>query len=111
MEDIPFPDAFRALGGTYAEESPKAARMRAAAARREKERKADAEAKYRRWKKDRLGEVCRLLRLLDGIIPGYEPFSNEWAAAVRMREQNRYKYAVLASGSREEQEKMRALNE
>ncbi len=111
MEDIPFPEAFRSLGGTYGQESPRTARIRAAAARREKARRAEAETRFQGWKKKRLGEVCRLLRLLDAMIPGYAPLSDEWQAAIRMREGNQYKYDVLASGTRAEQEEMRALDE
>lgn len=111
MEDITFSEAFRSLGGTYEMESPKAARIRKAGACKEKARRMEEEMRFQRWRADRLGEVCRLLRLLDEVMPGYVPYSGEWEAAVQMREENRYKYDVLASGTRAEQEEMRALDE
>lgn len=111
MEDIPFPEAFRLLGGTYQQESPKAARIRKAGAKREKARRTLEETQFQRWRINRLGEACHLLRLLEAAIPGYMPFSDEWEAAIRMREENCYKYTVLASGTRAEQEEMRALDE
>lgn len=111
MDGITFPEAFRSLGGTYGVESPKAARIRKAGAWKEKARRMEEEMRFQRWRADRLGEACRLLRLLDEAIPGYEPFSVEWEAAIQMREANRYKYDVLASGTRAEQEEMRALDE
>lgn len=111
MEDITFPEAFRSLGGTYGVENPKAARIRKAVAWKEKVRHMEDEMMFQRWRADRLGEVCRLLRLLDEAIPGYVQYSGEWEAAIQMREANRYKYDVLASGTRAEQEEMRALDE
>lgn len=111
MENITFPEAFRSLGGTYGVESPKAARIRKLTARKEKARRKEEEMRFQRWRADRLGEVCRLLRLLDEAIPGYVQYSGEWEAAIQMREANRYKYDVLASGTRAEQEEMRALDE
>lgn len=111
MDGITFPEAFRSLGGTYGVESPKAARIRKAGALKEKARRLEGEKRFQRWRAGRLGGVCRLLRLLDEAIPGYVPYSGEWEAAIQMREVNRYKYDVLASGTRAEQEGMRSLDE
>lgn len=111
MEDVTFQEAFRSLGGSYSLREKKLARMREAEVRRERERKAAEELRFLRWRRERLEQVCRLLRMLDVLIPGCRPFSGEWEAAVRMREENRYKYAVLAFGTRQEQEEMRALDE
>ena len=63
------------------------------------------------WRKMRLFQVCRLLRLLDQLIPLYPPFSDEQCVAVEMMIQNERKYQVLASGTREEQEEMRRQDE
>lgn len=111
MEDIAFPEAFRFLGGTYRIESPKEARIRKARAWKDKARRMEEEVRFRRWRAGRLGEVCRILRLLDEVMLGYAVYSSEWEAAMQMREANRYKYDVLASGTRAEQEEMRALDE
>jgi len=63
------------------------------------------------WRKTRLFQVCRLLRLLDQLIPLYPPFSDERCVAVEMMIQNERKYQVLTNGIREEQEEMRQQNE
>lgn len=111
MEDVSFADAFCSLGGTYQKESRRTVRMRAVAMQREKALKKEAEAQFQKWRRKRLDEVCRLLRLLDAVIPEYIPYSDEWAVAIEMRETNNYKYAILASGTRADQEEMRSLNE
>lgn len=111
MEDVDFKEAFYSLGGTYPETSRKSAAIRRAEFKR-KRAQIEAENKaFMAWWKKRFYQVCRLLRLLDQLIPQYEPFSTEWCAAVEMMVQNEYKYQVLANGTREEQEGMRRQDE
>lgn len=111
MEQVSFLEAFRILGGTYIKESPIAARMRAASAVKQREARDRGERKFRAWRKKRLNEVCIHLRLLEQILPSLTPLSATWAVAVDMREVARYKYMILASGTKEEQERMMELDE
>jgi len=111
MEERPFSEAFRLLGGTYRPGNRKALQARRAQFLREKQEKEDADRQFLSWRSGRLGEVCRSLRMLDKLLPEMEPFTEEWAVAVSLRESNRYKYITLAFGDRKEQEDMRELDE
>lgn len=53
------------------------------------------------------GRSLPTLRMLDRLIPGMEPYSEVWEAAVSLRERNRYYYEILAFGTKQEQEEMR----
>lgn len=111
MEDVSFKEAFLLLGGTYQPESRKTLQMKRVKFQREKAMRERHERQFAEWHKTRLGEVCRILRLLDDMIPRMIPFTDEWEVAVSMRELNRYRYEVLAFGTRQEQDEMRELNE
>ena len=52
-----------------------------------------------------------MIRRRQFIIENMEPFTDEWEAAMNMRQDNWYKYLILAFGTREEQEDMRELDE
>lgn len=111
MEDVSFKEAFHILGGTYQKGNRIASQMRREQFRKEKEAREEAERQLRRWQMKRLGEVCSVLRTLDLFLPGLEPFSDDWSAAISMREKNRYKYIILTSGTKQELEEMRRLDE
>lgn len=111
IEGISFKEAFRSLGGTYQPCCRIASQRRRNQIKREREEQYEAERKRTAWKWGRLGEVCRLLRMLDKLIPGMEPYSEAWEAAVSLREKNRYYYEILAFGTVQEQEEMRGFNE
>lgn len=111
MEGISFADAFRELGGTFQPSNRMAQMIRKARAQRERQDRQAAEQGFVVWHRERLTAVCRLLQLLDELIPQLEPLGGEWTEAVGLRERNEYKYQVLAFGSRQEQEEMRARDE
>ena len=111
IEEISFSEAFRLLGGTYQPGSQKALQARRIQYLKAKQEKKEADRQFRIWHRDRIGEVCRTLRMLDGLLPVMTPLTEEWAAAVNLREQNRYKYSILSFGDRQEQEEMRELDE
>lgn len=111
VEGISFKEAFRSLGGTYQPCCRITSQRRRNQIKREREEQYEAERKRTAWKRRRLGEVCRLLRMLDKLIPGMEPYSEAWKAAVSLREKNRYYYEILAFGTVQEQEEMRGFNE
>lgn len=107
IEGVSFKEAFLSLGGTYRPCSRIASQMRREQIKREREEQREAERERTAWKWSRLGEVCRTLRMLDRLIPGMEPYSEVWEAAVSLRERNRYYYEILAFGTKQEQEEMR----
>lgn len=107
MEGVSFKEAFLSLGGTYRPCSRIASQRRREQIKREREEQREAERERTAWKWSRLGEVCRTLRMLDRLIPGMEPYSEVWEAAVSLRERNRYYYEILAFGTKQEQEEMR----
>lgn len=111
MEDVDFKEAFRILGGTYHETSRKSVAIRRAEFKR-KRAQIEAENKaFKTWWKKRFCQICRLLRILDQLLPQYVPFSAEWCVAIEMKVRNEYEYQVLANGTREEQEEMRRQDE
>ena len=65
------------------------------------------EREFKKWRCERLSEVCNVLRLCDNADGLFEPFSDEWAYLIDLRQKNEYKYQLLGFGSREEQEEMR----
>ena len=107
IEEISFSKAFRMLGGTYQPGSQKALQARRIQYLKAKQEKKEADRRFRIWHRDRIGEVCRTLRMLDGLLPVMTPLTEEWVAAVNLREHNRYKYSILSFGDRQEQEEMR----
>lgn len=107
IEEISFSEAFRMLGGTYQLGSQKALQARRIQYLKAKQVKKEADKRFRIWHRDRIGEVCRTLRMLDGLLPVMTPLTEEWTAAVNLREHNRYKYSILSFGDRQEQEEMR----
>lgn len=113
MDNLTFKEAFLELGGTLEQdsESKKTAAMRIANIRRAKAERANLDKEFRIWRLMRLTQICRILQMLDVIIPTYPPLSDEWMTAMEMYFQNTYKYMVLTEGTREEQEEMRELNE
>lgn len=111
MENISFKEAFHILGGTYQKGNRIASQMRREQFRKEKAAREEAERQLRRWQINRLGEVCNILRMLELLLPELEPFSDDWSAAINMREKNQYKYIVLTSGTKQELEEMRKLDE
>ena len=51
---------------------------------------------------DALEKSAGSFRMLDKLIPGMEPYSEAWEAAVSLRERNRYYYEILAFGTVQE---------
>lgn len=111
IEQVSFKEAFRILGGTYQQGNRTASLIRREKFRREKAAREQEERQLHKWRLHRLQEICRILRYLDFILTTLEPFSDEWSRAIDMREKNLYKYAVLTSGTKQELEEMRRLNE
>lgn len=111
MDGISFKEAFHTLSGDYQPGSRKALLARRERFLMEKKGREAAEKRFRNWHSARLDEVCRLLRRLDRVVPMLPPLTEEWAAAVNMREGTRYKYEVLIYGTRQEQEEMRERDE
>lgn len=109
MEDVSFRDAFRILGGTYSPCSRLASQRRREALRRQRIAQKDADREMLMWRMKRIGETCAVLRMLDNILPGLEPFSDEWVVAVNMKEKNKYHYQTLAFGTKKDWEEMRKL--
>lgn len=114
MEDLPFSEAFKALGGTYAHEGGLSRHQiqRQKAIRDQKRLEAkQRENEFKRWRCEKLSEVCNLLCLCDGAERLYEPFSDEWAYLISLRQKNEYTYQILGFGSRQDQEEMRNQDE
>lgn len=111
MDDVDFRTAYQSLGGVYEKGNRKAAMIRRRRFVFEKQAREKAERQFREWKATRFLQICRLLRMLDEICRNMEPFTGEWEAAMNMRQDNWYKYLILAFGTREEQEEMRELDE
>lgn len=111
MDDVDFRTAYQSLGGVYEKGNRKAAMIRCCRFVLEKQAREKAERQFREWRATRFLQVCRLLRMLDEICRNMEPFTDEWEAAMNMRQDNWYKYLILAFGTREEQEEMRELDE
>jgi len=111
MDDVDFKEAFLLLGGVYEETDRKTAAIRRAEFKRKRARIEAENKSFMIWWKERFYQVCKLLQWLDQLIPQYDPYTTEWCAAVEMKIKNEYKYQVLASGTREEQEEMRRQDE
>lgn len=111
MDDVDFKTVFQSLGGVYENSNKKAAMIRRRQFVLEKQAREKAERQFREWRVTRFLQVCRLLRMLDEICRIMEPFTDEWEAAMIMRQDNWYRYLILAFGTREEQEEMRELDE
>ncbi len=111
MENVSFSEAFKILGGTYQPCSRIASQRRREQLRREREARKVADQQRKVWRTKRLEEVCRILRMLDDLIPKLEPYSDAWVTAINLREKNKYCYQILALGTKQEQEEMRSFNE
>lgn len=111
MENVSFSEAFKILGGTYQPCSRLASQRRREALRRQRIAQKEADREISAWRTKRLGEACAVLRMVDEILPGLEPFSEEWVTAINLREKNKYCYQILAFGTKQEQEEMRSFNE
>lgn len=103
MDDVDFKTVFQSLGGVYENSNKKAAMIRRRQFVLEKQAREKAERQFREWRVTRFLQVCRLLRMLDEICRIMEPFTDEWEAAMIMRQDNWYRYLILAFGTREEQ--------
>lgn len=107
MENITFREAFQELGGEY-EKKPRLKRIkRRIRFDRDRKRAQQAEEEFQSWRMARLSEICGLLKACDALAESFEPFSDEWSIYCQIRQENEYKYDVLAFGTREEQEEMR----
>ena len=107
MEDLSFREAFLALGGEY-ESVPQFQRVRRRIQfERRRREKQQREAEFQAWRCLRLGQICGLLRACDALEGVFPPLSDEWGLYHQIRQENEYKYEVLAFGAREDQEEMR----
>ena len=105
---LTFKEAFAELGGSYEADMDRHAYQRQKAIRERERAEAMArEREFKKWRCERLSEVCNVLRLCDNADGLFEPFSDEWAYLIDLRQKNEYKYQLLGFGSREEQEEMR----
>lgn len=108
VRDLAFDEAFKELGGSYERGTSRYSIQRQKAIwERERAEAAAREKEFKKWRCERLTEVCDLLRLCDNADGLFEPFSDEWAYLIDLRQKNEYKYQILGFGSREEQEEMR----
>lgn len=111
---IPFKEAFSMLGGSYEKERETSRfylqKKKAVLERRRQEQQAE-EQNFKRWKRERLTQVCNVLQLCDNAEGLYIPGTDEWKWLLELKQKHEYKFQVLAFGNKEEQEEMRRLNE
>lgn len=113
-ENISFREAFTSLGGTYGHNRKtnkfylrKQKELRNQERLEAKRREDD----FKRWRREKLSEVCSLLCLCDNAEGLFEPFSDEWVYLYNLKQKNEYKYQILGFGSRQDQEEMRNQDE
>lgn len=114
VKGLSFREAFFELGGSYEDRGVESRFVRQKRKMEIHIRKAEAaetDRKFRKWRRNRLAQVCNVLQLCDNAQGLYEPFSWEWGVLLNLKQINQYKYEVLAFGSGEEQEEMRRLDE
>lgn len=114
MDNISFKEAFKKLGGVYEHKgkSSKFYLQRQKAIRdRERVEAKRRENDFKRWRCEKLSEVCHLLCICDNAESLFKPFSDEWVYLINLSQKNEYKYQILGFGSKEDQEEMRNHNE
>lgn len=114
MENLSFRETFKELGGTYGHKgnTSKYYLQRQKAVREQKRLEAkQKENDFKRWRCEKMSEVCDVLRLCDNADGIYEPFSEEWVYLFNLRQKNEYRYQILGFGNKQDQEEMRNHNE